>query len=144
MTPNPFQSPSTNRFVDPSQREWVNGVESSLEKGGLLHRKVVVRRPIEVTIEYFARGLLDRIIVDGKSVVTRLPIFWFHEKFEFEIPIRDGVVPAIVRIKMAPRSTRIAKFEIEINGVSVYREVDERRSDRPMQKSGSVSDGILR
>ena len=88
----------------------------------LLQRKVIVNRPVEVTIEYFARGLRDRIIVDGTTVVSLLPVFWLHERFDFEIPFCDGTLPATIRVKTARRSIRLASFEIEINGVVAYRE----------------------
>ena len=79
------------------------------------------------TIEYFARGLRDRILVDGKTVVSRVPIFWFYQNLDFEIPYRDGRLPATVRVKMHARSLRLKLFELEIKGTLVYREIDGKQ-----------------
>ncbi len=121
---NPYKTSSAASTVDPRQRDWKGGADSVLAVRGLLQRRVIVNRPVEVTIEYFARGLRDRIIVDGTTVVSLVPVFWLHDRFDFEIPFRDGTLPATIRVKTAPRSIRLASFEIEINGVIAYCERD--------------------
>ena len=118
---NPYQSPVATTAIDPDQRAWKGGADAVLAGRGLLHRKVIVNRPIEVTIEYMARGLSDRIIVDGNTVVSLLPIIWLYERFDFEIPYRDGTLPATVRLKLG-HALRMKSFEIEINGVVAYSE----------------------
>lgn len=109
-------------MVDARQRRWKGGADSVLAVRRLLQRRVIINRPIEVTIEYFARGLRDRIIVDGTTVVSLVPVLWLHERFDFEIPYSDGILPAIIRVKTARHSVRLESFEIEINGVIAYRE----------------------
>lgn len=120
---NPYASPSATAYNDPAQRVWQDGVESSLAERGVLQRRVIVRKPVAVTIEYFARGLRDRILVDGKTAVSIIPVFRFRDRFEFQIPFSDGVLPATVSLKIG-RFLKLAWFEICINSIPVYREED--------------------
>ena len=73
---------------------------------GLLHRIVVVHRPVEVTIEYFARSLFDRILVDGRTAVSVLPIMRLTERFDFKIPYQAGHLPASPPRTTAPTADR--------------------------------------
>jgi len=59
--------------------------------------------------------------VDGTTVVSGLPIFLLHERFDFEIPYCDGKLAAAVRLKTG-YALRLANFGIEINGVLAYYE----------------------
>ncbi len=120
---NPYQSPTTKAFVLPEDRLWREGVESNLALSGLLQRRIVIARPIEVTIEYFARGLRDRILVDGKTVVSIIPLMWFKNRFEFEIPCADRSIRAVVRIKVG-RFLKLKEFEVSLNDQIVFSEVD--------------------
>ena len=121
---NPYQSPLPTAPNDPAQRPWKGGCRSTLVNSGLLHRKVLIQNPIEVTIEYFARGLLDKIMVNGLTVISRLPIIRLTEQFDFEIPYCDGTLPTIVRLKTGRRSVKIISFQIEIDGILAYDERD--------------------
>ena len=123
MDTNPYKSP-TFTPLDKNWRVRRGGAESTLLKTGLLHRRVMIHRPVEATIEYFARGIRDRILLDGEAVVSRLPLIWLHSRFDFTIPTRDGDLPASVSLKLK-RGLRMAKFEIEIDGIVAYMEKDE-------------------
>ena len=122
---NPYESPSAAAVSDPAQRKWKGGVDSILVIRRLLQRKVIVNNPVEVTIEYFARGLRDRIIVDGNTVVSIIPIVWLHKRFDFEIPFCDGQLPATAIVQV-DRFLRLERFEIHINGVVAYYEENDR------------------
>ena len=122
MAENPYQSPVGANWVEPTTRPWKGGADAELAQGGLLHRKVIVYRPLEVTVEYFARGLRDRVFVDGKTVVSRWPILWLGTIFEFTIPYADGLLPATIHVNTQRYSLRLARFELSINGVMTYAE----------------------
>ena len=127
MKSNPFESPRAATYVDPAQRKWTGGSDSALAVRGLLYRKVIVSRPVEVVIEYFARGLRDRILVDGKTAVSILAIVRLSEQFDVKIPYCDGELPARVTVQTGRRSLKLAMFEIEIDGVVAYRERAEQQ-----------------
>ncbi len=118
---NPYQYQSDLLPADAGYRQWKDGVESSLLSGGLLRRKVIVIRPVEVTIEYFACGLWDRVIADGITVASLVPVFWFHQRLDFSLPFAGGSLPCCVHVKVG-RFLRMKHFRIEINGVVVYAE----------------------
>ena len=118
---NPYESPKNELPTSNSDRIWKGGSDSVLINQGLLSRKVIVNLPVEVTIEYFARGLRDRVIVDGKTAVSKIPVIWFTTGFEFLIPYRDGNLPAKINLKVG-RFLKLQEFEILINGVAAYRE----------------------
>ena len=124
---NPYKSPDTPTYIDPAERRWLGGADSVVAIRGMLHRKVIINRPVEVTIEYFARSLRDRILVDGKTAVSVLPILRLTERFDFTIPYCDGHLPASVFVKTERRSLKLSDFEIEINGVVPYRERAEQQ-----------------
>lgn len=127
IKPNPYESPQTATYIDPADRRWLGGAESVLAVRGMLHRRVIVNRPVEVTIEYFARSLRDKILVDGQTVVSVLPVLRLTERFDFTIPYCDGFLPASVSVKTARRSLKLSIFEIEINSVIAYRERFEQQ-----------------
>lgn len=140
---NPYESPLTPAVADPGQRRWKGGADSVLVIRRLLQRKVIVSNPVDVTIEYFARGLRDRIIVDGITVVSIIPIVWLHERFDFDIPYCDGKLPATVMLQLG-RFLRIERFQIHINGVVAYYEENGQQivvAKRCAQTSHNVKSG---
>ena len=123
--PNPYESPVATSRLKPEDRIWQDGSESYLVSKGLLQRKVQIVRPVQVTIEYFARGLRDRILVDDRVVLAKLPIFWLNNRFQFQIPFRDGTLPARIELKTRVPSLQLKYFTITIDHVRAYHEEDQ-------------------
>lgn len=119
---NPYQSPAAALIIAPEKRAWKGGSDSVLVSRGLLQRKVVINRPVDVTIEYIAKGLRDRVLVDGKTVISIFPILWLSERFKFKIPYCDGSLPVEIDIKIGRGSLRIKRFRIVIDEVVAYNE----------------------
>lgn len=120
---NPFASP---RAVGKKLRDLVPvrrpGCAAVLGGSGLLYRKILVEAPVEASIEYIGYGLRDRILVNGRLVFWRLPIMGLSNAFEFSIPTNEDPLPGRIVVKVSKLFLRMRRFELQIDGQTVYLE----------------------
>jgi len=123
---NPFASPqpigTKLRELVPVKRP---GCAATLAGSCLLYRRILVEAPVEATIEYIGYGLRDRILVNGRLVYWRLPIMGLSNDFDFSIPTTEEPLAARIVVKVSKIFLRMRRFELQIDGQTVYLEVHD-------------------
>lgn len=131
MNQNPYQTPVEldTQEISLAGQAWGLQGRSTLLEDGLLRRRIRIVDPVDCLLEYRADRLNDQISIDGKVLISKLPVLWLYEKFEFNYQ-HDGVVyPFKVLLKIG-RLLRIHKFEVWVNDDLVYQELMGKVVDR--------------
>jgi hypothetical protein len=99
-------------------------VENSMALANLIDKRRLTRDLSVVTsegvfdVKYNGNGMgYEEILVDGKTAKRTISIFWYVPRFEFNI----GNQMAVVNVGVSPL-LKIKKFDLEINGQTVYSE----------------------
>ena len=63
--------------------DWGADARSICLASGLLKRRIRILSPLSCLLDYRADRISDQIFVDDQLVVSRVPVFWLHERFDF-------------------------------------------------------------
>ena len=79
-----------------------------------LYRKVRITSPIDAILEYSGFSLHDRIWVNHRLMVCRLPWIWLTDLFKFDVQTDAGSMELQVRLGFH-RFAQLKEFEIAVD-----------------------------
>jgi hypothetical protein len=118
---------STNPYSAPQLEEpgavgpWRPGAHATLVARGLLYRRLAVTAPLEMTLEFHGRSLLDRVLVNGREVARQTSWWRIAPRLSFTLASDDGSVPGLVEIRVWPWLA-LRGFRVTVGGRVVYTE----------------------
>lgn len=119
---NPYRSPAG---LDEDDALHVGplrpGASATLVARGLLYRRLAIAAPVEVTLAFNGRSLVDRVLVNEREVVRRTSWWRIAPQLEFTLRSDAGSVAGLVEIRVWPWLA-LRGFRVSIAGRSVYSE----------------------
>ena len=118
---NPYMTPRCTDGSEVLEFRATERPRAELIARKFLYRKVRISAPIDAIVEYSGFSLHDRIWVNHRLMVCRLPWIWLTDLFKFDVETDAGVMELQVRLGFH-RFAQLKKFEIAVDGQVVYRE----------------------
>lgn len=125
---NPYMTPRCTDGTEVIEFRATERPHAELIERKFLYRKVRITSPIDAILEYSGFSLHDRIWVNHRLMVCRLPWIWLTDLFKFDVQTDAGLMELQVRLGFH-RFAQLKEFEIAVDGQVVYRE-------RPTSGSG--------
>ncbi len=97
------------------------GARATLVAHGLLYRRLAVEAPLEITLEFNGRSLVDRVLVNDREVVRKTSWWRITPRLAFTLPAGEGAVTGLVEIRVWPWLA-LRGFRVTIADRVVYAE----------------------
>ena len=118
---NPYMAPRGTDGSEVIEFRATERPHAELIERKFLYRKVRITSPIDAILEYSGFSLHDRIWVNHRLMVCRLPWIWLTDLFKFDVQTDVGLMELQVRLGFH-RFAQLKEFEIAVGGQIVYRE----------------------
>jgi hypothetical protein len=119
---NPYRSPEgIPRDASVQVGPLLPGARATLVARGLLYRRLAVAAPLEITLEFHGRSLVDRVLVNEREVVRKVSWWRIAPRLAFTLPSDTGVIHGLVEIRVWPWLA-LRGFRVSIADHVVYSE----------------------
>lgn len=119
---NPYRSPEgMGRDEGGPVGPLLPGARATLVAHGLLYRRLAIAAPLEITLEFNGRSLVDRVLVNDREVVRKTSWWRIAPRLAFTLPSGTGPINGLVEIRVWPWLA-LRGFRVSIADREVYSE----------------------